>query len=160
MAQSVLYGILEELRSQIQALALPGIPSANVLIGTVPGVEIIRMANDSTRYPCVMIAPYGAETITTASNLRDDVGYPILVAACDSLRNDIEQAGDKQTDRLDTRLFWRQSIRTALSSQRLTASVGMKITVKPLPIVDVGAFQRDLWISAFTLQIDNRESRT
>jgi hypothetical protein len=107
----------------------------------------------------VVIAPFGAETITAASNLRDDIEYPVVVAVVASLKIDAEQPTDKQTLYLDQRLTWRETIRKAFSNQRLDTTRGYTMTVVPMTIVDAAAFARDLFVSGFTLRIVNREGR-
>lgn len=150
--------ILETVRDQVQALDLPGIPRANVVICHSAAVEIARLPSE--RMPAVVIAPFGAETITAASNLRDDVEYPVVVAIVASLRIDAEQPTDKQTLHLDQRLTWRETIRKAFSNQRLDTTRGYTMTVVPMAIVDAAAFARDLFVSGFTLRIKNLEGRT
>ena len=150
--------ILETVLSQVQALDLSGIPRANVVICQSAAVEIARMPSE--RMPAVVISPFGAETITAASNVRDDVQYPVLVAIVASLRIDAEQPGDKQTLGLDQRLTWRETIRKAFSNQRLDSTRGFNMSLQPLAIVDQTAFARDLFVSGFVLRITNREGRT
>jgi hypothetical protein len=151
--------MLVEVREQIQALDLPGIGTGNILIAASPAIEILNMP--SVRFPAVVIGPFGAEEVTAQSNLRDDVRYPVLLAICDTLasRSD-EEHGDKQREGLDKRLGWRQTIRQALSNQRLTQTLGFSLSVTPLSIVETRAFERDLWVSSLLLRLSNREGRT
>lgn len=158
MAQSALYGILEEIRDQVQSLNLSGISAGNVVICASPANEIISMP--SARFPAVVIGPYGAESIVAASNVRDDVSYPVVLAICDSLKLDAEQPGDKQREGFDKRLYWRETLRKAFSNQRLTQSTGFTMQLQPLPIVEPRAFERDLWVSSMLLRVTNREGRT
>lgn len=158
MAQSVLYGILETLRDTIAALNLPGISGSNIAICSVPSVEIQRFTSEMC--PAVVISPYGGETVAASSNLRDDITYRVLVCLVDSLKRDNEQPGDKQTLALDQRLAWRETIRKAVSNQRLTTTVGMTVTVTPGAVVEPAFYRLSLWVSGFTLAITNRETRT
>lgn len=160
MAQSELYGIMEQVKSQIVALELTGIPDANIVLCGMPSVAIV--SSPAIQYPAIAIGPYGAEEVVAATNLRDDLRYPVLVAICDTLVSSAqaEQPGDKQTQGVDMRLYWRERIRKAFSNQRLTASIGMIVEVQPLAIVEPAAFQRDLWVSSLLLRIKNREVRT
>jgi len=155
---SVLYDCLIEIQKQVQGLNLPGIPAGNVVLCQVPAVEIARM--NSRHLPAVVIAPFGAETITSQSNLRDDITYPVLVAIVASTKIDGENVNEKQLADFDQRLGWRQTIRQAFSQSRLTQSLVHTIAVQPLPIVDVAAFARDLYVSGFLLRLTNREART
>ena len=150
--------ILETVQTQVQALNLPGISRANVVICQSAAVEIARMPAE--RMPAVIISPFGAETITASSNVRDDVVYPVLVALVASLRIDAEEPMDKQRLGLDQRLTWRETIRKAFSNQRLDSTRGYNMSLQPLAIVDQTAFARDLFVSGFVLRITNREGRT
>jgi hypothetical protein len=114
----------------------------------------------AARMPAVVIGPFGAETITASSNVRDDIVYPVIVAIVASLKIDAEQPTDRQVMGLDQRLSWRETIRKAFSNQRLDATRGYNMALTPLAIVDNAAFQRDLFVSGFTLRISNREGRT
>lgn len=155
---AVLFDCLVEIQKQVQALDLPGIPAGNVVLCQVPAVEIARM--NGTRLPAVVIAPFGAETVTAQSNLRDDITYPVLVAIVASARIDAENANDKQLADFEQRLQWRETIRKAFSNQRLTQSLVHSVQVQPQPIVDAIAFTRDLYVSGFVLRLTNREART
>ncbi len=150
--------ILETVLEQVQALDLAGVPRANIVICHSAAVEIARLP--AQRMPAVVIAPFGAETITAASNVRDDVEYPVLVAIVASLKVDAEEPTDKQRLNLDQRLTWRETVRKAFSNQRLDSSRGFTMSLQPLAIVDAAAFNRDLFVSGFILKIRNRESRT
>lgn len=150
--------ILETVLEQVQALDLAGVPRANIVICHSAAVEIARLP--AQRMPAVVIAPFGAETITAASNARDDVEYPVLVAIVASLKIDAEEPTDKQRLNLDQRLTWRETVRKAFTNQRLDASRGFTMSLQPLAIVDAAAFNRDLFVSGFILKIRNRESRT
>lgn len=150
--------ILETVLEQVQALDLAGVPRANIVVCHSAAVEIARLP--AQRMPAVVIAPFGAETITAASNVRDDVEYPVLVAIVASLKVDAEEPTDKQRLNLDQRLTWRETVRKAFSNQRLDSSRGFTMSLQPLAIVDAAAFNRDLFVSGFILKIRNRESRT
>ena len=150
--------ILETVLEQVQALDLAGVPRANIVVCHSAAVEIARLP--AQRMPAVVIAPFGAETITAASNVRDDIEYPVLVAIVASLKVDAEEPTDKQRLNLDQRLTWRETVRKAFSNQRLDSSRGFTMSLQPLAIVDAAAFNRDLFVSGFILKIRNRESRT
>lgn len=150
--------ILETVLEQVQALDLAGVPRANIVVCHSAAVEIARLP--AARMPAVVIAPFGAETITAASNVRDDIEYPVLVAIVASLKIDAEEPTDKQRLNLDQRLTWRETVRKAFSNQRLDSSRGFTMSLQPLAIVDAAAFNRDLFVSGFILKIRNRESRT
>ena len=150
--------ILETVLEQVQALDLAGVPRANIVVCHSAAVEIARLP--AQRMPAVVIAPFGAETITAATNVRDDIEYPVLVAIVASLKVDAEEPTDKQRLNLDQRLTWRETVRKAFSNQRLDSSRGFTMSLQPLAIVDAAAFNRDLFVSGFILKIRNRESRT
>ena len=150
--------ILETVLEQVQALDLAGVPRANIVVCHSAAVEIARLP--AARMPAVVIAPFGAETIAAASNVHDDIEYPVLVAIVASLKIDAEEPTDKQRLNLDQRLMWRETVRKAFSNQRLDSSRGFTMSLQPLAIVDAAAFNRDLFVSGFVLKIRNREGRT
>ena len=90
MSSPILFDILDAVRSDIQALALPGLSAANVVVQKVPG----NRAQDlpAVEYPCILIAPHGAESTDplAGTNLRDDIVYPVRITILAA------DAGDQQ----------------------------------------------------------------
>ena len=80
---AALYDCLVEIQRQVQALDLPGIPPGNVVLCQVPAVEIARM--NSRHLPAVVIAPFGAETVTAT---------PLPTAAARAARREASSSGE------------------------------------------------------------------
>ena len=158
---AVIYDMLEEVLAQIQALKLPGLAPANVLIQKVISTKVVDMAlPEGQRFPCILIGPWGRETFPAGSNVRDDVGYPIAVAIIASEVQEKELARDKQLENFDQYLGWRETLRRAFIGQRLTSTLGQRITIEPLDITDRAAWEQlNLWVSGMVLRIEQRESR-
>lgn len=160
MANAVLYDILHAIRADVQALNLPGLAAANVVVQKVPSDRTKDLP--AVKFPCLVIAPYGAETIDpeAGSNLRDDVVYPVLVAVIAAEGNDDEQPLDQQTRDFNLYLTWRERLRKNFSQQRLSTELCFKVEVQPLDIVDRTAwFERNVFSSGLLLKCYSRESR-
>lgn len=158
MANAVLFDILTAVRADIVALNLPQIGDAGIVIQKVPANRLKDLP--ATRYPCILIAPFGAETIESASNLRDDVTYPVLVCILASEKNEAEQPQDQQQQNFNLYLTWREEIRKSFSNQRLTSTLCHKVESQPLPIADREAwFERNIFASGMILKCTSRESR-
>jgi hypothetical protein len=141
-------------------LALPGMPPANVVIQKVPGDRLQDLPAE--RYPCILICPYGAETLDprAGTNNRDDVVYPVMVAILASERDAARQPTSQQEKRFDQYLRWRESIRKSFHNQRLTSTLCHTVEVQALEIVDRSVwFERGIFVSRLLLRCVSRESR-
>jgi hypothetical protein len=150
---SILFDILEAVRAGIQALDLPGLTAAGVVVQKVPGDRARDLP--AVRFPCILIAPHGSETTDplAGTNLRDDVVYPIRVTILATDDTD-QQFGLRQY------LGWRETIRRAFHNQRLNADSCFNVQVQALPIVDQSAWSdRQLFASAIVLNCFSRETR-
>lgn len=140
---------LDAVQARIQGLALSGIPSAQVYVRKVPWTR-------ETTFPCVQIAPIGAEKIPRAggTNLRDDIEYPVLVVIVD--KDDQKQ----QTNR-DRDLLWRQRIIKAFRNQRLPGvSEVHQCVVEPQAINPPKDWiEQSAWVSAVRFNFVTREAR-
>lgn len=153
MNSPVLFDILTAVRIDIQALNLPGLSAANVVMQKVSGDRAQDLP--SVPLPCILIAPNSCETTDplAGTNLRDDVVYPIRITILAADGGD-QQFGFQQY------LGWRETIRRSFHNQRLTSSLCFTVQVQPLPIVDRSAWsQRGLFVSGLVLNCFSRESR-
>lgn len=158
MANAILFDILTQIRTDIQALTLPGIGAANIVIQKVPSTRDKDLP--ATKFPCVIIAPFGAESMESAGNLRDDVVYPVAVVVMASEKDEAEQPQEQQAKNFEMYLKWRETIRKSFIQQRLTSSLVFKIELQPLDIVDRAAwFDRNVFASGLVLRCHSRESR-
>lgn len=150
---SLLHDILDAIRADVQALELPGLAAANVIVQQVPGDRAADLP--ATKYPCVLIAPAGAESLepNAGTNLRDDVAYPvrITIVAADAQGHD---------ETLAQYLAWRQTLRRSFHNQRLGTSLCFTVRVQPFDIIDKSAWSdRKLLMSSLLLHCHTREPR-
>lgn len=111
--------------------------------------------------PCVLIAPFGTEAIEAATNVRDDVGYPIGIAI-------VAQAGTDDIDTtLEQRLSWREQIRRRMHNRALDGNGGsilvplnFNLKCKPVAAVDLQAWMNDQkFVSGMVVQSWCQEPR-
>lgn len=158
MANAILFDILENIHSQIVGLALLGLSDTNVLIQKAAATRTKDLPAE--KFPCVIVAPFGAESVEPASNLRDDVTYPVLIAICASEAQEAELPQSEQRQNFNLYLTWRERIRQAFSTQRLTSTLCHVVRVTPLAIADRDAWFGGKWVSGLVLQCTQREART
>lgn len=166
MSTAILYDLMTHVKTAIVNRGLVGVTSANVLLQKRPSTRVADLP--AAKFPCILIAPWGAETMDERGTTgQDAITYPIVVAVV---------ANDQQDQSLNFTqyLTWRQSIRhlfhaqplpnqvTALvnGTSYLSGQLAYQILVKPLDIVDkeawdkLGNFASGLMLSCFL-----RESR-
>ncbi|MGQ0637319.1 MAG: hypothetical protein ACT4QC_22150 [Planctomycetaceae bacterium] len=149
----LLFEILDAIRADVQALDLPGLSAANVVVQKVAGDRAADLP--AAKHPCILIAPSGAESLDAAAgtNLRDDVVYPVRVTI-------VAPDSRNQEERLQQYLGWRETIRRSFHNQRLTASLCFTVRVQPLEIVDRSAWSdKSLFVSSLVLHCYAREPR-
>lgn len=150
---AVLTTILNAVQSQIIGMSLTGMTDANVLRMKVP----VNRAQDLPRdnpYPCILIAPYGAEEPVDGTNESDDIKYPVLIVilAADQNEQDFE---------LDKYFTWREQIRQKFHYKRLTGCTTVyQGEVFPQAIVEASAwFTEAKFISSLLVKFTSRELR-
>lgn len=164
--------ILEDLLTLIQTSivnrGLQGISSSSVLVQKVPRARAQDLPDGATSFPCIVIAPWGAEELLDFGTSRDDVVYPIVVGIV---------ANDQQKDQSKNRglyFGWRESLRKLFINQPLpnqvTATVngtsyasGMlayQVKIQPLDIIDRESWQSfGNYVSGMVLKCYSREVR-
>lgn len=150
---AVLFDILEAIRADVQALGLPGLAAANVLVQKVPGDRPADLP--AQKYPCILIAPVGAEELnpSAGTNLRDDVVYPVRITILADDCRDQEQQFNQY-------LGWRETLRRSFHNQRLTAALCFAVHVEPLDVIDKSAWTgKGLFMSSLLLRCHSREPR-
>lgn len=153
MNPPLLFDILTAVRADLQALNLPGLSAANIVVQKVPGDRVQDLP--SVPLPCLLVAPHGSESADplAGTNLRDDIVYPIRVTILAADGTD-QQFGFQQY------LGWRETIRRSFHNQRLTANLCFTVQVQPLAIVDRSAWtERGLFVSGLVLNCFSREPR-
>jgi hypothetical protein len=147
--QAVLYRCLVAVQARIQGMALAGIANERIVIRKVPDDRNVAK-------PAVVIAPLRQESLDPAegTNNRDDVGYPVIVAALDA-------DNQNPSSNHDRNLLWRERLRQAFHHQRLPGvDEIINGTVEPLPIVDTPAwFDRNTYMTAMIVRLTSRERR-
>lgn len=158
MANAILFDILEAVRTDIQALALVGLAAANIIIHKVPSTAVAGLPAE--RFPCVIIAPWGRELVKAASNVRDDVTYPVVICIVASEKTEADQPQSAQLQNFEQYLKWRETIRKSFSNLRITSTLCHLVTVEPLEIVDRQAWeQKGLFASGLVLKCTQRETK-
>jgi hypothetical protein len=153
VALSVAGRILQEIRAAIQGLALPAMPAANVVIQEVAATRARDLP--AVQFPCILIAPHGPERVepNRGTNQRDDVVYPVLVAA-------VAPGNRPQSAGFERHLRWRELLRARFHNQRLGSNLCHRVVVEPLARVEPGAwFDRNVVVSALVLHCHCREPR-
>lgn len=153
MNSPLLFDILTAVKNDLQALNLPGLSAANIVVQKVPGDRSQDLP--SIPLPCVLIAPNAGETADplAGTNLRDDIVYPIRITILATDSGD-QQFGYQQY------LGWRETIRRSFHNQRLNSGLCFTVHVQPLPIVDKAAWvERGLFASGLVLNCYSREPR-
>lgn len=166
MPNAILYDLLTAIQTSIVNRGLSGITAENVVIQKRPATKASDLP--AAKFPCILIAPWGAEDMGDRGTiLHDDIGYPIVVAVVANDQND-QQANFNQY------LYWRESIRKLFNAQPLpnqvTATVNgtsyasgklaQEILVRPLDIVDKDAWDKlGNFASGLVLNCNSRETR-
>lgn len=157
MPNAVLFDILTEVQTDIRDLNLTGMDDANVLVQKVPATRAKDMP--ATVYPCILIAPFGAEEMKAETNLHDLIVYPVIVAILASEKKVTELTTDQQTQNFNQYLTWRETIRKSFINQKLT-TLAYHCEVRPLEIVERNSwFERSLFASGLVLRFFSRETR-
>lgn len=152
---SILEDILQAMKTAITGLSLSGLASTSVIVQKTLSVRSKEL--DTGSLPAVLIAPWQVEQIRSATNLRDDIVYPIAVCIVGS--DEQSQATNR-----DTWFGWRQSIRRKFHnnlSAFTSLSTVIESTIQPMAIVDQGMwFDRSLFVSGMLINALSREPRT
>lgn len=152
---SAIAELVEQAVAAVQALGLSGVLDANVV-----GLTVLTDADKHVAaFPAVVVGPFGTERIAPATNLADDIGYPLAVVLIDGADN------DQSTADLDTRMRWREQITDHFLRNRMTATLpaGCGLVdqqVEPLPMVDLPAwFQKQAFVSSQIVRFVVRRRR-
>lgn len=141
MATSLHRQILEAVQSQIRHLNLQYVDDDQVVIWK-DTLRIERL--DAGQFPCVGIFHGGeSEQYRTLNNGQEEVGYPVIVALCDTDRADGKPS---QSLRYDARLYWRQRVIRAFDGLPLITDV-CYCTLSPRQIMVPPEWLVGRWIS-------------
>jgi hypothetical protein len=151
--ESTHYQILEAVQSRIIAVNLDEV-GANVLIRKIPSE---RGNDDSTySYPVVMVSPMGTEQLRGGTNLRDDVGYPVLVSILARNNQDLTETN------LNKFLLWRERLSAAFRGDQqlqLTSLQVHKTSVEAGPVLSPTAVWNNQFQCSLTIRSEARQTR-
>lgn len=146
---------LDAILSEIQGMDLTGIDDASVHLLPVPTNRSadIGGSDRSITYPCIVVAPFGVETIGGPENQADDITYPCVVVIVDKSETALAN--------LDRNLYWRERLIDWFHENRFPAiSNSSHSVVQPLAIVDDRLFMNDkVWSSAILVNITCTKQR-
>lgn len=141
------YLALEDVQRQVRELRLPQLDEGQVYVRWV-------FTDRNVTLPSVQVVPFGTEIISGATNLSEDIGYPIAVGIVAAQNQDLEA-------NLELFLGWRwrliRKFRTA-RFKRFERSMGVEI--EAMSVVDPAVWsEANLFVSAIVLRVTNRETR-
>lgn len=146
----------DALVTAIEGLSLSGISAGNVV-----GLQTLeeRPEQIDAGSPAVLVAPFGSETLTPATNLSTDYGYPFAVVFLASTDND-QAAGFSQ------RMTWRSSVMDKFDQNPSSVSVTLPTgvwhqdtRVEPLSMVDPPAWFKGIFASGLVVRFICRKRR-
>ena len=147
--------ILTAVQARIQSLALNGVANASVIVRKVPW-DRDAGAGKTYAFPIVQVSPHGQEQMvpTAGTNLKDDVGYAVLISVMD-LDN------QHQTNLRERRLRWREAIARTFRHARLPGITEVfDCVVEPNAVVHAPNWlDHNLWTSFLVLRFVARETR-
>lgn len=153
---SVHYRCLVAAQAKIQSLNLEGIESRSIRFRKFPIITDFKGNSRDYNLPALILCPFGQETVTPATNSRDDISYPVtlsLIVSDEAKTRDLEE-------NISTYLKWREQIERAFRFQRLSGVTEIYNTiVEPNAIYSPDVFQQGLWSSYMTIKFISREIR-
>lgn len=151
--ESTHYQILEAVQSRIIAVNLDEV-GANVLIRKIPTE---RGNDDSTySYPVIMVSPMGTEQLRGGTNMRDDVGYPVLISILAKNNQDLTDTN------LNKFLLWRERLSSAFRGDQqlqLTSLQVHKTNVEAGPVLSPTAVWNNQFQCSLTIRCEARQVR-
>jgi len=151
--ESTHYQILEAVQSRIIAVNLDEV-GANVLIRKIPTE---RGNDDSTySYPVIMVSPMGTEQLRGGTNLRDDVGYPVLISILAKNNQDLTETN------LNKFLLWRERLSAAFRGDQQLQLTGLQVhktNVEAGPVLSPTAVWNNQFQCSLTIRCEARQVR-
>ena len=151
--QSVQVQCLEAAAVRVRALNLPGLANKSIVVEDLPWSRLFEGDNPRLPLPGVLICPTGSERIVIANNMRDDVGYPVLISITARVNQELQSYLPRYT-------LWRQAIERAFRWGRLPGvATVISMTLEPGTIVVPEPFLRQIWHSSLVVRCVSREPR-
>lgn len=143
--ESVWERCLAAVAAKLQGLSLSGIAPSSIVVRKLPW-------NRNQIMPGLFVTPT-QETLSPATNLRDDVGYGVQLTL-------VRASNQELTESLSTELSWREQISRAFRESAL-AGVDEVFTVRiePGPIVDPASFAAQYDVQTLVVRCMAREIR-
>ena len=151
MADSTYKTILDAVQSEIRGLTLTGIASTSVVVHKMPADREKTLP----ALPGIVIAPVSRKAIpsTAGTTLKDEITYPVLVAA-------LQVGNQDQAANMDRFMNWMELITSHFIHQRLTgASTVCTTTIDPQDAFDSVAWDKNIDASGMLLKFLSRETR-
>lgn len=157
MASSILGKLLEAAVTAAQGLTLAGV--ATTSIKQLGGLTATTLDNQLPARPCIIFAPFGSEDIPddSGTNKSDDVTYRVVCAIIDAANN------DHAALTLDAKYLWRETLVDHFIHNQLSVSLSNAAlfdqTLELQPIVNLGAWAKNWFLSAFVIKFMVRIQR-
>lgn len=136
--------LMSAVKTRIEGLNLTGIEDENIVVQLVADWQ----AGNGPDVPAILIAPAGAEVATMATNVSDDVMYPVGVAIISAENRD-------QSTHRERNLEWREQIRREFSYQRCLPA--WQVAVANGNVSTFGEWANNRHTQALVLQCTVRE---
>jgi len=148
---------LRAVQSKIQSLLLPGVANDSIRVRKIPELRDFVGKNPLYSWPALLISPFGQETNVVATNVRDDVGYPVVI----SLIVDAEAQKNQDFEkRIEPYLKARETIARAFRYQRLAGVPEIWNTnIKPGAIYSPEVITSGIWAGYMNFEFVSREVR-
>lgn len=142
--------IRDAVQSEIRSLALEGVQSSNIVVAKVPTDRKGLLP----ALPGLIISTWGSAKVVGGSNIRDDIGYQILVAM-------VQASNTDQTENADRASYWSERISRKFRLQRLNGvpSVNTCRLISDVKFDKSAFFDANKDVSVIVLQFENREAR-
>ncbi len=140
----------QAVQTAIRSLDLPDVLAANVKVRKFP-----HFRKDTDTLPLVLVTTHLPVTTSPATNLRDDINYPVTISLFD-------QSDANQTLNQGRMLVWRERIRKHFHQSRLSGvdSVWMCNIPQSQPFSEAWFIGGMKDMSPLTLNFISRESRS
>lgn len=147
---SVLYRIMTAMQTQIVALSLEDVSSANVVVKWLPRDLDSSVDPKPMIVICPAPLPENDQSYLTAT---DHIGYPVLVASLNAQNQDYD-------DNIARNTLHRQKIRQEFISQGLVGVPEVQYCrVEPQAIINPAWFDKNVFYSAQVFRFSSRETR-
>jgi len=164
LADAVHHQILDLAHTATVAIGLTGIEDARIIKRNIPSIRGYRGTEngdadtiDSTAATnhLIILSSYLPETITAATNLRDDIGYPIQF-------NLIKRDNQDETTDPEPVQKWREQIISTFRNQHLSGVTGAHVfdcRLEPGSSIVPESWKQNFLESVFVLRFITRQAR-